>query len=166
MIKHMTIDRLGRLLEAYGGDFARWPAEARGEAQALLSASAEAREMLEDALRLDEALAVVRPPRPDAAVAARLRGLIGGASDIPAPAPSVAAHILTRPLAGLALAASLLLGVTVGAFIATYEISRPPAGGTLADWAAGAPGAETTVVIGLVDAEPWPYDTRVALTLY
>jgi hypothetical protein len=145
MSEPMTIERLSHQLDAYGGELARWPAETRGAAQALLAASAEARKLLADARRLDEALAAVRPPRASATVARR---------------------VLTRPLAGFALAASLLLGVALGALLAANETAAPSAGGTLADLAVGAPGAETTVVIGLVDAEPWPYDTRVALTLY
>ncbi|MSO71264.1 MAG: hypothetical protein EXQ88_04530 [Alphaproteobacteria bacterium] len=162
----MTIDRLGQLLDAYGGELARWPAEARGAAQTLLAGSSEARALLLDAQRLDEALAIVRPPRPNAAVATRLRDLIGGAVDAPASMAVIAARPLTRPLAGFALAASFVLGVTVGAYVATRDLSPPAAGGALADWAAGAPNAETIVVIGLVDAEPWPYDTRISLTLY
>jgi hypothetical protein len=52
----MTLKRFRLLSESYGADLLRWPAEARDEAQALLSASAEARALFEEARRLDAAI--------------------------------------------------------------------------------------------------------------
>jgi len=166
MNQDITIARLGRLLDAYGAEASRWPGDERIAVQALLARSAEARALVAEARRLDHALAAVRPPRPGAAVAARLRGLVGGGAPSAPPAPAFAARPFGRPLAALALASSLLLGVSIGLLRGTDESLPPALGGALADWAAAAPDAETTVVIGLVEAEPWPYDTRVALTLY
>jgi hypothetical protein len=54
--------RFEELAEAYGGAVARWPAEARGAAQAFLSAEPEAaREILARAESLDAALDAWRP---------------------------------------------------------------------------------------------------------
>ena len=51
----LTLQRFQALLGIYGADFRRWPEEARGAAEALLSISAEARALLEE-----EGVAVVQ----------------------------------------------------------------------------------------------------------
>ena len=108
----MDMARLAQLLDAYGADPRRWPAEERQPALALLSRSAAARALRDDAAALDTLL--------DTSVA-------------PAPAPQLMAAILAaaeRPgwrqwLAELwplgpawqpasAFAAAILLGIAVG----------------------------------------------------
>ena len=50
----LTLGRFRSMTESYGADLARWPQEARADARALLSVSAEARALLEEARALDE----------------------------------------------------------------------------------------------------------------
>lgn len=52
----LTLDRFESLLEAYGGDFSRWPAGLVGEAAALVVQSPEARRRLAEAQALDRLL--------------------------------------------------------------------------------------------------------------
>lgn len=52
----MELIRLKEIIEAYGAEPARWPADERAPAQALLRRSAEARGLQDDARRLDRAL--------------------------------------------------------------------------------------------------------------
>ncbi|MGE0746183.1 MAG: hypothetical protein AB7K86_13085 [Rhodospirillales bacterium] len=70
----MRLSHLETLIGAHGGDPARWPADARAAAGALLARSAEARALLADARALDRALAAWQPAPPAidaAALAAR-----------------------------------------------------------------------------------------------
>ena len=53
----LTLERLRALTESYGADMQRWPEETRVAAQALLSQSAEARALLEEARVLDDMIA-------------------------------------------------------------------------------------------------------------
>lgn len=64
MTKQLTIDRVKELIAAYGGDPARWPDEERTAAEAVLEASPEARRLLEEARRIDAALAARPTPAP------------------------------------------------------------------------------------------------------
>jgi hypothetical protein len=50
----LTLGRFRSMTESYGADLARWPEQARADARALLSVSAEARAMLEGARALDD----------------------------------------------------------------------------------------------------------------
>ena len=52
----MSPDRLRSILQAYGADPRRWPAEERGPAEALLARSAEARGAVREAAALDTLL--------------------------------------------------------------------------------------------------------------
>ena len=52
----VTLDRLVQLLDAYGGEPARWPEQERAAALQLLAASPEAQTMQRTALELDSAL--------------------------------------------------------------------------------------------------------------
>jgi hypothetical protein len=52
----MNLARLENLVAAYGGDPQRWPVAERGAALALVERSAEARERVAEARRLDRAL--------------------------------------------------------------------------------------------------------------
>ena len=50
----LTLGRFRSMTESYGSDLARWPEQARADARELLSVSAEARAMLEEARALDD----------------------------------------------------------------------------------------------------------------
>ena len=50
----LTLGRFRSMTESYGADLARWPEQARADARALLSVSADARALLEEARALDD----------------------------------------------------------------------------------------------------------------
>jgi hypothetical protein len=50
----LTLGRFRSMTGSYGADLARWPEQARADARALLSVSAEARTLLEEARALDD----------------------------------------------------------------------------------------------------------------
>lgn len=97
-------------LDLYGSDLIRWPVELSDRAQALLSSSALARRMLENARVLDDALNgyIIAPP--DAAFEARLLDL-APASDKPLPQSrkrllaAINLRLFTAMATGLACAA-------------------------------------------------------------
>jgi hypothetical protein len=62
----MTIKRFKSLTDSYGGDFRRWPEEARAEAQRLIESSPQARVLLKEASRLDEAIDSAHSARDEA----------------------------------------------------------------------------------------------------
>ena len=66
----MTLADFERLLDVYGGDRTRWPAEARAAAAQLVARDAKARRMLAEAEALDRVLE--RAPLPSLAVEAAL----------------------------------------------------------------------------------------------
>ena len=66
----MTLADFERLLDVYGGDRTRWPAEARAAAAQLVARDAKARRMLAEAEVLDRVLE--RAPLPSLAVEAAL----------------------------------------------------------------------------------------------
>lgn len=71
-----TLERFTALVEARGGDPARWPAAERPAALALLETSAAAQAVVEREKRLDLALDLAPPVAPPpAALARRLAGL-------------------------------------------------------------------------------------------
>lgn len=123
----MTVTRLAAILDAYGGEARRWPAAERAAAEALLTASPEARGLLAEVTRLDQMLSAAPAPEPSAA----LRAAILQAAPKPAATsrPSVAeigrglwqslAGVLTGELGGLrpagaVLGIALVLGVVAG----------------------------------------------------
>lgn len=59
----MDIDGFRALLDAHGGDPARWPAAARDDALVLLAAEPRARAVLDDARRLDALIRAAAPER-------------------------------------------------------------------------------------------------------
>jgi hypothetical protein len=69
----MTIEEFETLLLAHGADPARWPADRRAGAEALLARDAAARALLAEAKRLDAAIAAAaRVPAGDGALASRI----------------------------------------------------------------------------------------------
>jgi hypothetical protein len=63
--KSMTVAELTRLLDVYGAERTRWPAEARAAAALLVASDAEARRLVAETEALDRVLA--RAPTPDMA---------------------------------------------------------------------------------------------------
>jgi hypothetical protein len=68
--KSMTMAELARLLDVYGAERTRWPAEARAAAAVLVTSDAHARRLVAEAEALDRLLD--RAPLPDVAVEAAL----------------------------------------------------------------------------------------------
>lgn len=98
----MDRERFLHLLEAYGGDLRRWPAETRAPAAAYAAQDAEAAAALAEARALDRALDAGRHgAEPSAALAARVL----------AQAPRAAA-LDRRAL--FALAACAVFGIVIG----------------------------------------------------
>ena len=56
----LTLERFRSMTESYGADPDRWPEQARADARALLSASEEARTMLDEARVLDALIETTR----------------------------------------------------------------------------------------------------------
>jgi hypothetical protein len=108
----MTMDRLKTLLDAYGASPARWPAEERAAAEAMIAASDEARAAFAEAARLDSLLDRAAPPPPADRLGWRLRG-IG-----PKAEPTVSSLQPRRGWMGsLARAAAVALAVAGGVAI-------------------------------------------------
>ena len=76
----LTLERFVSLVDAYGGDLARWPAGFAGAAEDLLGTSPEARHHLAEARALDRLLAkpVVADPAALAALAERIVAAASG----------------------------------------------------------------------------------------
>lgn len=100
----MDRERFAYLLDAYGADFRRWPAEARAQAAAFAAQDAETAALIGEARKLD--------------------AVLDGARDEAGPSADLAARILAaapraqRPAfdrrAMLALAACAVFGVLIG----------------------------------------------------
>lgn len=71
-IAPLSTERLAALLDAYGADPGRWPADERAAAEALLAASPAARARRDEAARLDALLDLVPAPAPTADLADRI----------------------------------------------------------------------------------------------
>ncbi len=63
----LTLGRFTELAGSFGGDLRRWPQDVRGEAQALLAVSPQARACLDEARALDDAIAAASASRDAAA---------------------------------------------------------------------------------------------------
>jgi hypothetical protein len=132
------LDELQSLLETYGADMRRWPQTARARTEAVLDADRQAARMLAEAKALDAVLARAPLPAPErhAALAERIVAEArsrtpevagaGRSSGIVIPWPRAARRAAREPVAAIAhtapwraaglLAASLALGVFIGAF--------------------------------------------------
>ena len=71
-MKRMDMARLADILDAYGADPRRWPDDERDPALALLSRSAEARALRDDAAGLDTLLDLASAPSPAPALMAAI----------------------------------------------------------------------------------------------
>lgn len=123
------LDRLERMLEAFGADKARWPADRRAGAEALLArqdaSGAAARRLLAEARGLDRLLAASPAPADLTALADRIAATAGALPPAPAEIITLPAarrsDVRSKPsygarswTAAAVLAASLLVGVVVG----------------------------------------------------
>ncbi len=111
------------LLDAYGAEPRRWPAERRAEAEALLARSAEARALHEGAARLDALIdtAAVEP------APAHLIGRVIAAAPRPQARRNGWFAGWLKPAAGLAFAA--VLGLALGGIVSPFDTGS----GELAD---------------------------------
>lgn len=100
----MDRERFAELLDAYGADFRRWPAETRAAAAAYAAQNAEAAALIAEARKLDAVLDAGREQAPPSAELA---------DRILAFAPRVVRPAFDRR-AMLALAACAVFGVVIG----------------------------------------------------
>lgn len=132
----MDAQRFEALADAHGGLISRWPADVQDAAFAWLAEAPEAAQaVLTDALALDEALDVLRPPQPSMA----LRDAILAA------APKArAGSSLSRWLAGAGVGAALATACVAGMVIGV-QVSAGPA--ELSDEAVVAAGADDDWIV-------------------
>ena len=115
----MDAQRFETFADAHGGLIARWPADVQDEAYAWLAQAPEAAQaVLTEALALDEALDVLRPPQPSVA----LREAILAAAPREKKGWS-----LGRWLAGAGVGAALATASVAGVMIGTH-VGTAPAG--------------------------------------
>jgi hypothetical protein len=98
--------RFDYLLEAYGADFRRWPAEEREQGAVFAAANGDVGGAIETARGLDDLLDHAAAPGVSAALAATIL------SSAPKPRRNAPAFVFAP--AGWALAACALLGVVIG----------------------------------------------------
>jgi hypothetical protein len=136
----MTTARFAALVEAYGGDPARWPAEERDGARALIAADPSARRALDEAAALDAVLDRAPAEPPSAELATRILA----AAPVPPAGRARSGRVrrlrdrLAGLLAGLggwqpvgAMAAALILGLVVGYAADPFGGAVPLDGGSL-----------------------------------
>ncbi len=136
----MTPERFGTLVDAYGGDLDRWPADERDAARTLLLHQPEAQAMLSAAAGLDTALAAWTVPGPGAALAARIVATVARRH--------TQARRLRLWLSSLGAATVLASGVAAGALVVTRLTS--------AEVPATAPLYELSVLGAPLDIETQP----------
>jgi len=113
-----ALARFEALLDAYGAEPRRWPAERRAAAEALLARSSEAQALHAAAGRLDGLLDAAAPaPAP-----AHLIGRVLAAAPKPAAARGVWFAGLLKPAAGIAFAA--VLGLGLGGVISPFAAAN------------------------------------------
>ncbi|HEX4196993.1 MAG TPA: hypothetical protein VHZ26_06085 [Caulobacteraceae bacterium] len=114
----MDEERFRRLIEAYGGESARWPQAERAPALRYLAATAAAHATRAEARRLDQMLDAWAVDDRAAALAARI-------------AAGAPASRSLRPrdlwISGVSLAAACVIGVMVGAGFGVASLDTAPA---------------------------------------
>jgi hypothetical protein len=124
----MTLDELKALAETWGGDIARWPERTRGEADALAQTPA-AREVLEEARRLDRLIAGAAPEIDDDRVNRAMFQVATRLAAAPVSVPARPRFGLLPLTRWLAPAASFACAAVVGAslaFVHPLALARPP----------------------------------------
>lgn len=114
----MDLRRLGEICAAYGQDSRRWPQQERASAEALVSGSAEARQLLLGAARLDQWLDREPPLPPSLALRTKILAAVPGRKprNVPAfaflPWLAVAGWRFAIPVLLVALVLGMALGGT------------------------------------------------------
>lgn len=111
----MTLERLNGILDAYGASPARWPAEERAAAEAMIASSDEARTSFAEAARLDAMLDQAAAPPPADRLGWRLRGI----GPRPEQIVATAARPRTSWMGSLARAAAVVLAIAGGVVVGT-----------------------------------------------
>jgi hypothetical protein len=110
----MTLAQFSDMLDRYGGDFRRWPAALRAEAEALAAEDPEAAATLSAAVRLDRSLADLARPIPLSS--AEIGGLLaraGGTTDAPAFRLTGRLATVSAAVLAICLAAGFAAGLAV-----------------------------------------------------
>jgi anti-sigma-K factor RskA len=116
----MTPERLRAVIESYGTSSARWPAEEREAAVALLAESAAARALAAVAAPLDVLLDAVPAITPTPAMRVAILALAPRAAQRPGDGwRGLIESLGGWRLAGAVLAASLVLGIVSGGWLST-----------------------------------------------
>ena len=118
-----SLARFETLLDAYGAEPRRWPADRRAEAEALLRGSPEARALRDAAARLDAMLdAAPIPPAPGDLV-----GRVLAAAPKPRTSRGLSHWIagFWKPVMGLACAG--ILGVALGGVVSPFQTNTADA---------------------------------------
>ncbi len=116
----MTPDRFRDLIDAYGGDPQRWPANERAAALALADADARARALLDEAKSLDTLIGSmqIKPPVIDTARIVAAASRLAQEPDTINVVPFARKRGAMRPIAlwarGAALAAATVSGFIIG----------------------------------------------------
>ncbi|HUH84959.1 MAG TPA: hypothetical protein VLX85_10120 [Stellaceae bacterium] len=134
----LTFRRFRAMAASYGGDLRRWPEALRPQAEALRDASPEARALLDEALRLDDAIekartredAALLPTDESGAALARLRSSVAAAIASSAPGDPKNRRF-ARPLAfslslrWVGMASGGAFAVTAGLFLGAIYATGP-----------------------------------------
>ena len=118
-----ALTRFETLLDAYGAEPRRWPADRRAGAEALLERSHEARALRDAAARID-ALLDSAPPQP---APAHLVGRVLAAAPKPQASRGLSHWIagFWKPVTGLACAA--MLGIALGGVVSPFQTNTADA---------------------------------------
>ncbi|MBI1261439.1 MAG: hypothetical protein GC184_06915 [Rhizobiales bacterium] len=152
----ITTQRLAELIDAYGASPERWPASEREQALALLARSPVAREQMQQARQLDNLLDMAPVARPSVSLeerimAARPRSVPPVKAVAAAPARSFWAGLMggfgssrSASLPSGMLAASIVLGLTLGTSVNALEYISKGLNGSSATTTASATTLATT----------------------
>jgi hypothetical protein len=119
----LTLGRFRSMTESYGADLDRWPEQARADARALLSVSAEARTMLEGVRALDDLIETThvqedgllwQPGEQDAALVRLRAGVAARIAALPARPPRATDRMRAWLRGGAAPARLRWLGLATG----------------------------------------------------
>ena len=139
----MGMDRFRELLDAYGAEPRRWPAQERGMAEALIAASPEARALRAKAAGLDVLLDRAQPISPPIIDAEALIGRIAAQDQGRGQVVSLQASRRPAPSRFWLKVASLAAAAAIGFLLGASQLA------SMGDGTAPASGPE------LADIAPW-----------
>lgn len=157
----MTLERFAAIVDAYGAAPARWPADERAAAEALLAVTPAAQALAVEAAELDLMFAAAPVEAPSAALVERLMAARPRAAVV-VPTPQEDKGFFRRLIEVLwpygspaiptgALAASIMLGLVLGSVTEVSVLNLSPANAAAAEMETG----ERLVALALADAT-WP----------